>query len=222
MECGEKAGDHPMDYWITRLIHRYSSASFKNFQDLGIHPGQLPVLKMVYEKEGISLGEMAERLHIKPPTVTVTVKRLEKAGLVCKQADEEDLRVSRIFLTEKGKSINKELSILLEKNEKKLTEGFSREEIETLCGYFQRMIENLGGGAGNGKKKPTAGEEEPEAEIRTAENKEPETEIRIVGEGEPETEIQTAGEEEPEAKRPTAKEDGPETRFQSDKNRRPV
>ena len=75
--------------------------------------------------------------------MTVTVKRLEKTGLVYKQADQEDLRVNRIFLTEKGKGITKEISVLLDKNEKILTAGFSREEKETLYSYFERMIENL-------------------------------------------------------------------------------
>lgn len=132
-----------MNYWIIRLIHRHSSVNFKCFQKLGIHPGQLPVLKTVYEREGISLRELANVLHVKPPTVTVTVKRLEKTGLVYKQGDQEDLRVNRIFLTEKGKSINKEISALLDKNEKILTAGFSQEEKEALYGFFERMIENL-------------------------------------------------------------------------------
>lgn len=141
MECKEDIRN--MNYWIIRLIHRYSAVNFKCFQKMGLHPGQLPVLKTVYEKEGISLRELADVLHVKPPTVTVTVKRLEKTGLVYKQADREDLRVNRIFLTEKGKGIIKEISVLLDKNEKILTAGFSREEKETLYSYFERMIENL-------------------------------------------------------------------------------
>lgn len=141
MECKEDIRN--MNYWIIRLIHRYSAVNFKCFQKMGLHPGQLPVLKTVYEKEGISLRELADVLHVKPPTVTVTVKRLEKTGLVYKQADQEDLRVNRIFLTEKGKGITKEISVLLDKNEKILTAGFSREEKETLYSYFERMIENL-------------------------------------------------------------------------------
>lgn len=141
MECKEDIRN--MNYWIIRLIHRYSAVNFKCFQKMGLHPGQLPVLKTVYEKEGISLRVLADVLHVKPPTVTVTVKRLEKTGLVYKQADREDLRVNRIFLTEKGKGIIKEISVLLDENEKILTAGFSREEKEALYSYFERMIENL-------------------------------------------------------------------------------
>lgn len=153
MDCMRKKLSHEMDscdksvdrinFWVISLMHRYSSANFKKFMELGIHPGQLPVLKTVQENEGISLRELAKRLHVKPPTVTVTVKRMERAGLLCKKSDTEDLRISRIYLTEKGKSISAGVIAQMEENERILTRGFSEEELQTLRDFFERMIENL-------------------------------------------------------------------------------
>ena len=34
------------------LLHQYMVSGFWKFKDLGIHPGQLPILKMLEEKEG--------------------------------------------------------------------------------------------------------------------------------------------------------------------------
>lgn len=135
-------GDN-LNVWVIRLMHRYSAVNFKKFMEHGIHPGQLPVLKTVYGHEGISLRDLAMELHVKPPTVTVTVKRLEKAGMVSKKTDPEDLRVSRIYLTEKGKNSMEESLKLLNENAQILTRGFSSEEIDMLCGYFKRMTDNL-------------------------------------------------------------------------------
>ena len=132
-----------VNFWLVRMIHGYSSLSFKKFMELGVHPGQLPVLKSVYEEEGISLRELAKKIHVRPPTVTVTVQRLEKAGLVYKKTDPADLRVNHIYLTDKGKDIQAKIRALLDENECTMTAGFSKEELTTLCSYFQRIVGNL-------------------------------------------------------------------------------
>lgn len=143
MECMEEICGDSINFWLIRLIHNYSAVNYKKFRNLGIHPGQLPVLKKVYEEEGISLKGLANAVHIKPPTVTVTIQRLEKAGLVYKKPDAEDQRVSRIYLTEKGKDLQMEIARLIHENEQLLTGGFSAEEMELLRSYFKRMVENL-------------------------------------------------------------------------------
>lgn len=139
----EEIRDNTVNFWLIRMMHCYTSLSFKKFMELGVHPGQLPVLKNVYENEGISLRELAKRIHVRPPTVTVTIQRLEKAGLVYKKGDPEDLRVSRIYLTEEGKNIKMEVEALLDESERILTQNFSQEELVTLRSYFRRMVENL-------------------------------------------------------------------------------
>lgn len=143
MKYTEEEGLQTVTPWVIRLMHGYSSINFKRFRDLGIHPGQLPVLRVVHEHEGLSLRELADQLHIKPPTVTVTVKRLEKAGLVCKRTDSEDMRIVRIYETEKGSILEKEIRSLSMESERIMTDGFSQEELELMCDFFRRMTDNL-------------------------------------------------------------------------------
>ena len=102
-ECLKK--DDMIQVLFMKLIHGYTANGFQKFKDLGVHPGQLPILSRLHEKEGASQRELADMLHIKPPTVTVTIRRLEKAELVYRKTDESDLRVTRIYLTEKGKAL---------------------------------------------------------------------------------------------------------------------
>ena len=54
---------------------------------IDIHPGQQHLLINLKENDGQSLKELAEKLEIKPATVTVMVQRMEKSGLVRKEAD---------------------------------------------------------------------------------------------------------------------------------------
>ena len=62
-----------------RIDRRFMGKCFGQMQELGIYPGQIPVLGLLAYKDGLSQREIAEHLRIKPPTVNVTVQRLEKA-----------------------------------------------------------------------------------------------------------------------------------------------
>ncbi|MDO4323695.1 MAG: MarR family transcriptional regulator [Lachnospiraceae bacterium] len=139
----EEMSGGSINSWLIRLMHCYSSVNFKKFTALGIHPGQLPVMNCIYRKEGISLRALADAIHIKPPTVTVTVQRLEKSGLVYKKADPADQRISRIYMTEKGKNIQREMIHLIDENERILIQDFSEEELEMLRRFLERMVNNL-------------------------------------------------------------------------------
>ena len=85
---------------LMRIDRHFMGKCFGQLQEVGIYPGQLPVLGMVARFDGLSQREIAEKLNIKPPTVNVSVQRLEKAGFICRKPDEKDQRVTRIFLTE--------------------------------------------------------------------------------------------------------------------------
>ena len=126
-----------------RLLHRYTEVNFGRLKDLGVHPGQLPFINIISHREGISQRELAERLHVKPPTVAVTVKRLEKAKVIYRKPDPNDMRISRIYLTEKGIEVAEQIEVVVKANEKALTAGFSEEELELAKSFFDRMMQNL-------------------------------------------------------------------------------
>ena len=46
--------------------------------------------------------ELADRLHIAPPTIAASLKCLERQGYVARRTDEKDSRRNRISITQKG------------------------------------------------------------------------------------------------------------------------
>lgn len=128
---------------LMHLIHQYTSVNYKRLMKIGIHPGQLAFLKIIRENEGISQRELAELLHVKAPTVAVTVKRLEKAEVIERRPDPKDMRVSRLYLKEKGKALAEEVIQNLDVNEKVVTSGFTEEEVSMLIEFLERMTKNL-------------------------------------------------------------------------------
>lgn len=125
------------------LTHLYFKKAFDMLKDTGIHPKQVPLIGLVYHKEGISQKEISQALQISPPTVAVSIKRLEKAGIIERRADERDQRLSRIFLTREGRSVTEKVRECIKEKEKLLFQGFSESEICLLRRFFLQMIQNL-------------------------------------------------------------------------------
>jgi len=54
--------------------------------------------------ESSTVSELCERLRLAQSTVTELVQRAEEAGLVRRDASEQDGRVAHLYLTEEGES----------------------------------------------------------------------------------------------------------------------
>lgn len=128
---------------LLELAHIYFLKVYNQLEEFGLHPGQVPVMKAIYHREGMSQRELADWLHIKPPTVAVSIKRMEKNGLVERRPDEKDQRVTRIYLTDYGREINGKIKHVLEENETALIAGFEEGEIYLFRRFFKQMIQNV-------------------------------------------------------------------------------
>lgn len=104
----------------------------KILEKKGLYAGQPPLLFSLMKNGVQSQKELAEKLNIKPATVNVMIKRLEKAGLVEKSKDEDDLRVSRIKLTDRGRTLCIEAMDSIEEMSKKIFDSLNADEEESL------------------------------------------------------------------------------------------
>ena len=72
---------------------------------LGLTYTQYIVLLVLWEKDGISVTEIGERLMLDNGTLSPLLKKLEQAGYVSRQRSHEDERVVVITLTDAGKAL---------------------------------------------------------------------------------------------------------------------
>lgn len=80
--------------WAMARVPQQPSAGDLSFQ-------QLTVLYLV-RTEGVTLAELARRCMVAPTVITGIVDRLERQGLIRREADPHDRRVNRLVLTEEG------------------------------------------------------------------------------------------------------------------------
>lgn len=128
---------------IMRIGHQYFVKGFGPAAAMGIHPGQLPILKLLYDRDGISQTEISRKLSNRPSTVTVSLKRLEKMNLVRREADRKDQRIVRVYLTDTARDLFRRVPAMLETNEKLLLEGMSEAEICLLKRLLKQILENM-------------------------------------------------------------------------------
>ena len=135
--------EHSEDFLMIKLLHVYATTIFHQLSHVNLHPGQMPMLDILYRQEGLSQREICSRLCIKPSTVTVSLQRMEKAALIYRVADAKDKRIQRIYLTDSGKEIHREVEKIRKEVGSVMLQGMTPEEVDHLKKQILQMQENM-------------------------------------------------------------------------------
>jgi len=136
-------------YAASRLIIR----EYQPYLDeLGITYPQYLVLMVLWEKDGISVNEISQKMILNTNTVTPLLKRMEAQGLLSRTRSGKDERKVLVSLTEKGKEIRHEAAII----PLKLAEGLkavsmTSEELTEIRNKLNVLIDLLTKGRGDEK-----------------------------------------------------------------------
>jgi DNA-binding MarR family transcriptional regulator len=136
-----------MDHSLGRLLGRICRLNRRMmhtlWDELGLYRGQPFLLGVLWEQEGITHSELAQRMQVSPATVTNMLKRMEKAGFVERRPDAEDQRVSRVYLTDAGREIRGRVDQHWQGVEARVFGTFSEQEQETLRELLTRVQQEL-------------------------------------------------------------------------------
>lgn len=145
MSVQETQGETRMKFEMRfgRLIRMYYSRIQSQLAEVGLYRGQPPILMLLYKNDGMSQKEMARALNLSPATMTVTLKRMEKAGLVLREMDEHDQRILRVHLSEKGREMCEAGESRFGVVTAELLDGFTLEEQQQLNEYLGRIAHNM-------------------------------------------------------------------------------
>lgn len=139
-------------YAASRLIIREYQP---HLDKLGITYPQYLVLMLLWETDGRTVNEIANRLILNTNTVTPILKRMEGQGLISRRRSEADERRVIITLTPKGGQLREEAARIPQR----LAEGLVTEEMnledlrqikEQLDGMIRILIEKSGVEGGYG------------------------------------------------------------------------
>ncbi len=132
-----------VDQLLAQVCHLHHSRVRKLLEATGLYRGQPLVLRALWEQEGLTHTDLAQRLRVTPATITKMLQRMENAGFVMSRPDAEDQRVSRVYLTEAGRAIQAEVEAVLQTMEQETFDGFTPKERVVLRRFLLHIRENL-------------------------------------------------------------------------------
>lgn len=131
---------------INRISNRLQRFSPDTQNKLGIGQAQANILRFLLletAKRSIYQVDIEKEFGLRPPTVTETLKSLEKKDLIRRIPDENDGRKKKIIITEKTLSMDDGVKCQVEKSEKVLLQGITKEEQEQFMKIAEKMLHNL-------------------------------------------------------------------------------
>ena len=82
---------------------------------LGLTYTQYLVFLVLWEQDGIPVGEICEKLMLDNGTVSPLLKKMEKAGYITRSRSQEDDRIVVITLTDQGRDLQEQAKDIPEK-----------------------------------------------------------------------------------------------------------
>lgn len=111
----------------------------------GLNESYRHLLFHLSREDGVTQLELARSTNLKPPTISVTLQKMEREGYIERTPDENDMRAMRVYLTEKGRSFDVESRKVVTALDAQAVQGMSEEEIRTLMELLDRMYFNITG-----------------------------------------------------------------------------
>ncbi|MFJ3307595.1 MarR family winged helix-turn-helix transcriptional regulator [Streptomyces sp. NPDC086549] len=126
---------------LTRRVHRIQKRHLLQ-RDLGITPAQSRLLRtLAHYGSPPRMADLAERLEVVPRAVTTLVDGLEAGGKVRRVPDPTNRRVTRIELTDDGRSTLTELRRARRSAAEEILAPLSVEQREMLGGLLDTLID---------------------------------------------------------------------------------
>lgn len=108
------------------------------------------ILYVLWQEDGVTISRLAGRTSLANTTLTSMLDRMEKGGLIRREASAKDRRALLIRLTDKARALQADYDRISQRMNELWYAGFSPAEAQALDGYLARVLENLEGGNRHG------------------------------------------------------------------------
>ena len=129
--------------WLTRSAQAYERALNAELAPRGITFRQVQVLGWLAHEGELSQTELAERMHVEPPTLVGILDRMERDGWISRHDCPTDRRKKLIRTEQQAEPVWAEIVECARKVRTCATAGLEPEQIQLLKQLLDRVLENL-------------------------------------------------------------------------------
>lgn len=116
--------------------------------ELGIEPGAIGVLSLIWLNPGISQNDLAECLVFKKSAVTKVVKSMEHKGLLTRRRVRSDRRMNALTLTAEGQALIANVRRLTNRMHDRLLDEVPEADRDTFFRVLAGLVDSMGRGGG--------------------------------------------------------------------------
>ena len=124
---------------VGRVMRRVYDYYEQRLSPFGLTPPQYFVFNALWMGDGISVGELGERVSLDSSTLTGIIDRMERNGYVERRPNPDDRRSVLVFLTTKARELGPRILDFAGELDTTLRQPFSQEEMDT----FERVLRAL-------------------------------------------------------------------------------
>ena len=124
--------EHCINFIVTRAQHTVHQLFKAALAPYGVTPGQYGVLRCLWDEDGQTVRQIADRLYLDASTMTGILDRMEQRGLILKQTDPRDRRALQILLTPKGRDLQAPLEHAIDAANEQVLQELVPAEVESL------------------------------------------------------------------------------------------
>src|SRR5882724_2601946 len=130
--------------------HGLQKTSKHMARHIGLTGPQRLALRLIGRFPAIAPGELARLLRLHPSTITGVLVRLERRGLIAREAHALDGRRAHLYVTAAGRTMNRPIPDTVEDAVKKLIKRVGRRRLAVTASVLTELALRLLGASGGG------------------------------------------------------------------------
>ena len=106
-----------------------------------IRPSFMGVLLALWGEDGLRSVDLGRRAGLEPSSMTRILDRMERDELIRREADPNDRRAQRIFLTDEGRKVEQPVRAVVDRMLGKIAKGVPTEELERTKDTLRKLLQ---------------------------------------------------------------------------------
>ncbi|MCM1045824.1 MAG: MarR family transcriptional regulator [Candidatus Gastranaerophilales bacterium] len=144
----ENSMEKKLGFCVHRLDVTVKRALDARMKKLGVDEVTLMhgwIIRYLYDnrEKDVYQKDIEKHCCVGRSTVTGIIQLMEKKGLICREAVENDARLKKVLLTPQGKHIYEAIEAAINSIDREMAEVVSPEELEIFVRAAQRMQEKM-------------------------------------------------------------------------------
>lgn len=128
---------------INEISKLFDDKMRRESEKIGMRSGYRKLLFHIEMEDGHTQLELSELSHLRAPTVSIALQNMENEGIITRYADQKDQRLSRVYITDKGRNLHNNIIKKIKQTESCMMKGIRCEDEYVLRNLLLKIRENI-------------------------------------------------------------------------------